>query len=312
VTPLAGAALSSGDMVIATHGLSKRFGQRRAVDHLDMSVPRGTITGFVGPNGSGKTTTIRMLMGLVRPTSGSATVLGQDISRARKYLPRVGAVIESPAFYPGLSGRRNLETLAQFDSRAAGRVDSVLETVGLDSRAKDPVGKYSLGMKQRLALAMALLTDPELLILDEPTNGLDPLGVIELRDLLRSMRDQGKTFFISSHLLAELQQVCDWLVVILDGTAVFNGSARDLADRRDELTVEALETSQLDLVAEIASAEGYRVTRVQPSIRIACPVDWASDLERRTEEAGVTGVTIGVQKASLEERVLSLLSGGRT
>jgi ABC-2 type transport system ATP-binding protein len=221
----------TSDLVIATHGLGRRFGQRQAVDDLTISVPRGTIAGFVGPNGSGKTTTIRMLLGLLRPTSGGATILGKEIGHPREYLPRVGAVCESPVFYPGLSARRNLEVLAHLGGNPRSRIDEVIEIVGLDRRAKDPARTYSLGMKQRLGLAIALLPDPDLLILDEPANGLDPLGIIELRDQLRSMRDQGKTLFISSHLLGELEQVTDWLVMILDGKAVFNGPARELADR---------------------------------------------------------------------------------
>ena len=299
------------DLVIATHGLSRHFGHRKAVDDLTISVPRGTIAGFVGPNGSGKTTTIRMLLGLLRPTSGSATILGKGISNPREYLPRVGAVCESPVFYPSLSGRKNLEVLAQLGGHPLSRIDHVLEIVGLDSRAKDPVGKYSLGMKQRLGLAMALLPDPELLILDEPANGLDPLGIIELRDQLRSMRDQGTTLFISSHLLGELEQVTDWLVMILEGKAVFNGPACELVDRRGELVVEAAEATQLDLVAGIATAAGYRATRVDGSLRIACPVDWASELQRCAAEAGATGVTIRAREASLEEGFLAMLRGER-
>src|SRR5436190_15517411 len=301
----------SGDLVIATRGLSRRFGQRRAVDDLTISVPRGTIAGFVGPNGSGKTTTIRMLLGLLRPTSGSATILGKEISHPRQYLPRVGAVCESPVFYPSLSGRKNLEVLAQLGGHPSSRIDHVLEIVGLDSRAKDPAGKYSMGMKQRLGLAMALLPEPELLILDEPTNGLDPLGIIELRDQLRGMRDRGTTLLISSHLLGELEQVTDWLVMILEGKAMFNGPAHDLVDRRGELVVEAADPTDLELVAAIATAAGHRARWVDRSLRIVCPVDWASELQRRAVEAGASGVAIRVREASLEEAFLAMLRGER-
>jgi ABC-2 type transport system ATP-binding protein len=215
-------------LVIETHGLSKHFGPQKAVDGLTMSVPAGCITGFVGPNGAGKTTTIRMLLGLIRPSAGSATVLSKPIAHPRTYLPRVGALIESPAFYPSLSGRKNLQVLAHLGGFSRARIDQVLEMVDLSSRAKDLVGKYSLGMKQRLGVAMALLPDPDLLILDEPVNGLDPLGIIETRDLLRSLREQGKTIFLSSHLLGELEQVANWLVMINQGKAVFNGPAHEL------------------------------------------------------------------------------------
>ena len=187
---------SNGAPAITTNGLSKRFGRRKAVDGLTITIPSGTIAGFVGPNGAGKTTTIRMLLGLVRPTEGGATILGRSLGDPRSYLPRVGALVEAPAFYPGLSGRTNLEVLAQLSGLARSRVADVLKTVALTDRSQDPAGRYSHGMKQRLGLAMALLPDPELLIVDEPANGLDPLGIIQLRDLLRGLRDQGKTILV--------------------------------------------------------------------------------------------------------------------
>ncbi len=164
-------------------------------------------------------------------------------------------------------------------------------------------------MKQRLGVAMALLPDPDLLILDEPANGLDPLGIIQMRDLLRRLREQGKTIFLSSHLLGELEQVTDWLVMLNHGKAIFSGPARDLLDRRGEVVVEAEEATQLDLVARIATAAGYTVTRVNGSLRIACPLDWASELDRRARKAGATRITIRAREASLEERFLALLKG---
>jgi len=296
----------SGTLAIETHGLSKHFGQRKAVDDLSISIPSGIIAGFVGPNGAGKTTTIRLLLGLVRPSAGSAMVLGEPVTHPRSYLPRIGALIEAPAFYPGLSGRTNLEVLAQLGDYPHSRVSQVLEMVELSDRAKDPVGKYSQGMKQRLGVAMALLPDPDLLILDEPANGLDPLGIIGMRDLLRRLREQGKTIFLSSHLLGELEQVMDWLVMLNHGKVLFSGSARDLLDRRGELVVEAEDAMQLDLVAKIATEAGYTVT---PSLRIACPLDWASELNRRAREAGATRIAIHAKEASLEKRFLDMLKG---
>jgi ABC-2 type transport system ATP-binding protein len=222
---------ASGAWAIETHGLSKHFGPRTAVDGLTISIPVGTIAGFIGPNGAGKTTTIRLLLGLVRPDAGSATILGDPLTNPLGYLPRVGALIEAPAFYPSLSGQTNLEVLARLGGYPPSRVREVLEVVDLSDRAHDRAGTYSLGMKQRLGVAMALLPDPDLLILDEPANGLDPLGIIATRDLLRRLREQGKTIFLSSHLLGELEQVADWLVMLHQGKALYNGSARAFLDQ---------------------------------------------------------------------------------
>jgi len=221
----------------------------------------------------------------------------------------VGALIEAPAFYPGLSGRKNLEVITRLGGYPGSRIDQVLEIVGLDRRAKDPVRKYSLGMKQRLGLAMVLLPEPEFLILDEPTNGLDPFGIIEMRDLLRGMRDQGKTILVSSHLLGELEQVCDWLVILHEGKTLFNGSANALVERRSELVVEAADAAQRDLVVGIARAAGYRVQLLNGSLRIACPADWASELKLRAQDAGATDITISRREASLEESFLDMLKG---
>jgi ABC-2 type transport system ATP-binding protein len=296
-------------LAIATHDLSKHFGQRKAVDGLTISIPVGTIAGFIGPNGAGKTTTIRLLLGLVRPSAGSATILGQPLTHPERYLPCVGALIEAPAFYPSLSGRTNLEVLARLGDFPRSRVDQMLEVVELSDRGSDPVRTYSQGMKQRLGVAMALLPDPELLILDEPANGLDPLGIIQMRDLLRHLRDQGKTIFLSSHLLGELEQVTDWLVMLHQGKALFSGPAHEFLDRRSELVVEAEESTQLDLLARIAREAGYTVTPDNGSLRIACPLDFSSELNRRAREAGATRIIIRAKEASLEERFLALLKG---
>ncbi len=308
-TELAADNAPSRTPAIETHGLSKHFGQRKAVDGLTISIPAGTIAGFVGPNGAGKTTTIRLLLGLVRPSAGSATILGQPLTHPRSYLPRVGALVEAPAFYPSLSGRTNLEVLARLGGYPRSRVSQLLELVELSDRAKDPVRKYSQGMKQRLGVAMALLPDPVLLILDEPANGLDPLGIIQIRDLLRRLREQGKTIFLSSHLLGELEQVTDWLVMLHQGKALFSGPARELLDRRGELMVEAEEATQLDLVARIAREAGYTVTPDNGSLRINCPLDFSSELNRLAREAGATRIVIRAKEASLEERFLALLKG---
>src|SRR5207237_3356157 len=237
-TELAANDAQDGTPAIATQGLSKHFGQRKAVDGLTITIPAGTIAGFIGPNGAGKTTTIRLLLGLVRPSAGGATILGQPLANPCSYLPRVGALIEAPAFYPSLSGRTNLEVLAHLAGSPHARVDRVLELVELSDRARDRAGSYSLGMKQRLGVAMALLPDPDLLILDEPANGLDPLGIIGTRDLLRRLREQGKTIFLSSHLLGELEQVADWLVMLHQGKALYNGPARAFLDQHPRVSFE--------------------------------------------------------------------------
>ena len=310
-TELAAYDAPSGTPAIETHGLSKHFGQRKAVDGLTISIPARTIAGFVGPNGAGKTTTIRLLLGLVRPSAGSARILGHPLTDPRSYLPRVGALVEAPAFYPSLSGRTNLEVLARLGGHPRSRVSQLLELVELSDRARDRVGSYSLGMKQRLGVAMALLPDPDLLILDEPANGLDPLGIIGIRDLLRHLRDQGKTIFLSSHLLGELEQIADWLVMLNQGKALFNGPARDLLDRRAELVVEAEDAVQLDLVERLASRAGYTVTREEQALRIACPASFAETLNQESREAGATGLTIRAREASLEQLFLALLKGDR-
>jgi ABC-2 type transport system ATP-binding protein len=291
--------------------LSKHFGQHKAVDGLTIRIPAASITGFVGPNGAGKTTTIRLLLGLVRPSAGSATILGHPLTEPARYLPRVGALVEAPAFYPSLSGQTNLDVLARLGGYPRARVSELLDLVELSDRAHDRVGTYSLGMKQRLGVAMALLPDPDLLILDEPANGLDPLGIIGIRDLLRRLRDQGKTIVLSSHLLGELEQVADWLVMLNQGKALFSGPARDLLDRRAELVVEAEDAVQLDLVERLASEAGYTVTREDRTVRIACPASFAETLNRQAREAGATGVTIRTREASLEQIFLDLMKGDR-
>src|SRR5690348_11303548 len=214
--------MTQSSTILTTHGLAKAYGARRAVSDLDLEVRPGEVFGFLGPNGAGKTTTIRMLLGLVRPTAGRVELFGRDLARhGDELLPRVGALVEAPAFYPYLSGRDNLRTVASVLGRAsATRLDQVLELVDLRGRQHDRVRSYSLGMKQRLGVATALLDDPDLLVLDEPANGLDPAGIREMRDLMRSLVAAGKTVFLSSHVLAEVQQICDRVGIISRGQLV--------------------------------------------------------------------------------------------
>ena len=244
---------------ITISGLTKRFGSLTAVDDLTVDIPTGGVVGLLGPNGAGKSVTIRMLLGLIRPSSGSATVLGHPITNPEAFLPRVGALIEAPTMYPKLSAERNLRSLARLAGVSDGRVAEVLHTVGLTGREQDPFDDYSLGMKQRLGIAAALLRDPELLILDEPTNGLDPAGIVEIRDLLVSLGRQGRTVVVSSHLLAEIQAACDRLVIIQRGRLVFDGPIHELlAHSTDAVRLAPEHPGERDHLAQILMAAGVR------------------------------------------------------
>jgi len=213
---------------IHLEALTKRFGDRTAVNGLSVEVPGGVVAGFVGPNGAGKSTTLRILLGLVHPTSGTGTVLGRSLHDPPSYLARVGGLTEGPAFHPALSGRRNLEVLAALGGRDAAEVPGLLRQVGLGSRGDDAYRTYSLGMKQRLGIAGALLGGPELLLLDEPSNGLDPAGIRGMRELIGTLSRTDRTVLVSSHLLTEVEQVCDWLIMIEEGRLVYQGPTADL------------------------------------------------------------------------------------
>ena len=216
-------------LAVSTAGLTKRFGDRTVVEDVALAIPAGSVCGFVGPNGAGKTTTIRMLLGLVRPTSGSGMILGGSLAEPATYLRKVGALIEAPAFYPQLSGRENLKVLARLGQLPLAAVDPVLERSGLLARAGDRYRSYSLGMKQRLGIAAAMLAGPELLILDEPTNGLDPAGIVEMRGLIKSFASDGITVLVSSHLISEIEQICDYVVMIRAGRSSTRGASRSCA-----------------------------------------------------------------------------------
>ncbi|MDT4937812.1 MAG: type transport system ATP-binding protein [Pseudonocardiales bacterium] len=223
---------------IASTGLTKRFGRQVAVDHVDLDVPAGSVYGFLGPNGSGKTTTIRMLLGLVFPTAGTHTLLGQEFSTsAAAVLPRIGSLVEGPAFHPYLSGRANLARLDAADRTAdartaRARIDEALQRVGLANAAQKRYRNYSLGMRQRLGIAAALLQPRDLLVLDEPTNGLDPQGTREVRSLMTQLGRDGVTVFVSSHLLTEVEQVCSHVGVMSVGRMVWQGSLAELAGQQ--------------------------------------------------------------------------------
>jgi ABC-2 type transport system ATP-binding protein len=292
---------------VVAAGLTKRYQQRLAVDHIDLELPAGLVTGFVGPNGAGKTTTIRMLLGLTRPTSGTGQVLDRPIDKPAAYLGRVGALIEAPAFYPSLSGRRNLEVLTRLGRLNAARIARVLETAGLGDRADDLVRSYSLGMRQRLGLAAALLPKPQLVILDEPANGLDPAGIRETRTLLRGLADRGVTVFVSSHQLGEIQTICDHVLLIDSGRIVFQGGLAELlAAQRSELLGIPEHARDLTALAALCDAAGKPAHIEGDAVRIQAAEEWAAELNRQAMAAGITLRGLQTRQPSLEEAFLSL------
>jgi ABC-2 type transport system ATP-binding protein len=295
------------EAVLETHDLAKSYGTRVAVRSLDLAVRRGEIFGFLGPNGAGKTTTIRMALGLIRPTAGRVEVLGQDVARHRaQVLPRVGALVEAPALYLYMSGRDNLKAVGDLlGGVPAKRIDAVLETVGLSDRQRDRVKSYSLGMKQRLGLGIALLNDPELLILDEPANGLDPAGVVEMRDLLRGLAAEGKTIFISSHVLSEVQQVCTRVAIINLGQLVKVAAVEELLASHGEFRVGVEDApAVLELVRRQDWAGNARLE--DGDVVCGSPTGRGRDLTRFLAAAGHWPDSIGERHQDLEEIFLSL------
>jgi ABC-2 type transport system ATP-binding protein len=292
---------------VVTRGLTKHYGDRHAVEKIDIELPAGVVSGFVGPNGAGKTTTIQMLLGLVRPTSGTAQVLGKPITEPASYLPRVGALIETPTFYPTLSGARNLQVLTRLGRLDPTRVDAVLAQVGLTDRRGDLVKAYSLGMKQRLGVAAALLPDPELVILDEPTNGLDPAGIREIRALLRDLADRGITVFVSSHLLSEIEAICDHLVMIDHGRIVFQGGIGGLlAAQRATLLATPEHATDVAALVALCIAAGHAAQAEADGVRIEAGEEWAAECNRQAMAAGITLKGLEVARASLEEAFFAI------
>jgi ABC-2 type transport system ATP-binding protein len=235
VVPVAAGSLGRvNDNPVEARGLVKRYGEIAAVDGVDLTVRHGEIYGFLGPNGAGKTTTLRMLLGLVRPNAGTVRLFGCDPqSELPAALDGVAGFVETPHFYPYLSGRKNLELLAGFDGGdARTRIDGELQRVELTGRARDRVSTYSQGMRQRLGIAASLIRDPKLLLLDEPTNGLDPGGIRDMRVLIRRLAEQGITILLSSHLLADVEEICDRVAIIRKGRIVYEGSIQELRGRR--------------------------------------------------------------------------------
>lgn len=303
---------TQNDTIVRTAGLTKRFGRLKnnvlAVDNLDIEVHRGEIFGFLGPNASGKTTTIGMLLGLIIPTSGSIELFGKD---TRHNLPlllkRISAVLESAPFYPHLSGYDNLKifarTIGNIDNK---RIEEVLETVGLKKRAKSKARTYSLGMKQRLSVATALLNNPELIILDEPTNGLDPAGIIEFRELMKSLGEHGKTLFLSSHLLHEIEQVCDHVAVINKGRFIAQGPVDELLRRGRTLQLRVPDPDaasklliDIEWIKTIETDEDY--------IFIDMPEEKAADVNSILVNGGIRVSEMKVSESSLEDFFLDAI-----
>jgi ABC-2 type transport system ATP-binding protein len=297
----------SGTDVIRTRRLTKKFGGTRAVDGLDLTVRAGEVYGFLGPNGAGKTTTLRMLLGLMHPTSGAALVLGMPPGHPDG-LSRLGAMVEEPAFYPYLSGRANLRVLARYAGLPDVRIDGSLEAVDLLDRADDRVREYSQGMRQRLGVAATLLKDPELLILDEPTNGLDPAGVGEMRSLIRTLGAQDRTVVLSSHMLSEVQQLCDRVAVISRGTLLAEGTVEDLTGR-GSIVVRAV---PLDAARERAErtlgAERVRVD--DGALRLDVDPADAARINRDLVLSGISVSEVHRTERTLEEAFLELTKDG--
>ena len=290
------------DLAISVSDLSKKYDSGFAVSNSNFQVPLGTICGFVGPNGAGKTTTIRMLLGLISPTGGSGQILGESIKSPEKYLSQVGAMIEGPAFYPALSGAENLKVLATLGGFPIERVDQLLEQVGLADRGKSKYKTYSLGMKQRLGIAAALLPNPKLLILDEPTNGLDPEGIQEIRQLLRKLADDGTTVFVSSHLLSELEIISEYLVMLRKGEVVFAGAMQDLFDAQQPFMIVKTENdSDLEKIVNIAEKAGHHAHIRDGSAHIEGPAEWAGVLNKLAFDAGILLTQLSPQLPNLEE-----------
>ena len=273
-----------------------------AVSHINFDVPLGTVCGFVGPNGSGKTTTMRMLLGLISHTGGNGQVLDASIDEPAKYLSQVGAMIEGPAFYPALTGAENLRVLATLGGFPQERVETLLDQVGLGDRAKSKYKTYSLGMKQRLGIAAALLPNPKLLMLDEPTNGLDPEGIQEVRALLRQLADNGTTVFVSSHLLSELEIISDYLVMLRKGEVVFSGKIEELLLAQQHVIIAKGQShADLEKLVSIATGLGHTASIRNNEVHVQASADFAATLNRAAFDAGITLAQLSPQVPNLEE-----------
>jgi ABC-2 type transport system ATP-binding protein len=296
--------------VIEVDGLHKHYRRRRgvtrAVDGLELSVPEGGVFGFLGPNGSGKTTTIRCLLGLARPSSGSCRVLGAAVPAGLAAVaPRIGALVETPGLHPGLTAAQNIRVLADMAGIPRARCDEVLGQMGLADRAGDLVKGYSLGMRQRLGVAIALLRDPDLLVLDEPANGLDPAGIREIRQLIRQLGAEGRTVFLSSHLLDEVEQVCDHIAIVSKGRTIVSGSVAEVL-RGGASAMTLLRVSKPVAAARALKAAGVEATRDGDVVRAVTPRRGPSDLVRILAASDIYPSEVRPDEADLEDVFLRL------
>ena len=293
-------------------GLRKRYRRVRgpatmAIDGLDLQVPAGGVFGFLGPNGAGKTTTVRCLLGLVRPTAGRTRLLGRDCQRdLASVIGKVGSIVETPTLFPGFSGRRNLRLLGQVVGVGPRRVDEVLGLVGLADRADHRVNGYSLGMRQRLGLGAALLRDPDVLILDEPANGLDPAGIKEFRVLLRRLGAEGRTVFVSSHLLGEVQQMCDRVAIIARGRLIASGPVAEVLERGRSAGVVARVVDSARAIA-VLEAAGFTVERAEPdAVLVTIDPGRAAEVTKALADAGLYLSELRAHEVDLETVFLEL------
>jgi ABC-2 type transport system ATP-binding protein len=298
---------NDGEILIQTEHLTKRFGKLVAVDGLNLEIHRGEVFGFLGPNAAGKTTTIGMMVGLIKPTAGRVKIFGLDIeNNLPNILPKVGVVMDNPAFYPYLSGRDNLRLF----SRVTGginddRIEQVLEVVDLTSRAKDKFKTYSLGMKQRVGVACALLHDPEFLILDEPTSGLDPAGMKEIRELITRLGQEGKTIFLSSHLLHEVEQVCDHMAIIKQGKLIAQGGVTELLRRGAVLE---LQVTDPDRAMTILQEQSWvsSVTREGDLLLVEAPSERATEISALLAKNDIFASEMKTRASTLESFFLEV------
>jgi len=296
---------------VSARGLVKRYGEIVAVDHVDLTVEAGDVFGYLGPNGAGKTTSLRMMLGLIRPTEGHVRLFGLDpLVDGARALDGVAGFVEGPAFYPYLSGRRNLQLLADYDGRGArDRIDEVLDLVELRDRAKDKVGGYSHGMRQRLGIAASLLRAPRLLLLDEPTTGLDPAGMRDMRALVKRLAGEGITVLLSSHLLSEVEELCNRVAIIRSGRIVFSGPLAELmATAGTSYRMRVTDPVRANAVC-LAHAGIQEVSSNDGELRFSADEDAVAGLSIALGEAGVGIVALVPESASLEELFLGLTEG---